>query len=99
SELRVEILRAQHDLERPGAAHEADEMLDAASAGDQTERRLRLTEDRRLARGKAHVQRQHELAAGGAHAALDLCDGDEAACAQMAKQEADRRFASQLRGL
>ena len=34
---------------------------------------------------------------GGAYATLDLRDGDEAARAQMAKQEGDRRFAGQLR--
>ena len=63
------------------------------------ERRLRLTENRRLSRGKAHVARQHEFAAGAAHAPLDLRDRDEAACAQIAKQQADRRFAGQLRRL
>ena len=73
-QLRVVVLRAQHDLERPGAAHEAHEVLDAAPAGDQTERRLRLTEDRRLPGGEAHVARQHELAAGAAYATLDLRD-------------------------
>jgi len=50
-------------------------MLDAARAGDQAERLLRLTEHRRLARRKSHVARQHELAAGAPHAALDLRDG------------------------
>ena len=74
-------------------------MLDAAAAGDQAERRLELTEDRRLSRGEAHVARQHELAAGAADAALDLRDGDEAARAQMTEQEGDRRFAGQLRRL
>ena len=74
-------------------------MLGAAPAGDHAERRLELTEDRRLARGKAHVARQHELAAGAAYATLDLRDGDEAACAQMAKQQGDRRLAGQLRRL
>jgi hypothetical protein len=91
------ILRAEHDLERPRAAHEAREVLGGAPAGEQTERRLYLTENRSLSRGKAHVARQHELAAGAAYATLDLRDGDEAACAQMAKQEGDRRFAGQLR--
>ena len=67
--------------------------------GISTERRLGLTENRRLARSKAHVARQHELAAGGAYATLDLRDGDEAACAQMAKQQGDRGFAGQLRCL
>ncbi len=89
-ELRVVVVRAQHDLERPRAAHEAHEVLDAAPAGDQAERRLELTEDRRFARGEAHVARQHELAAGAADATLDLRDGDETAGAQMAKQERDR---------
>jgi hypothetical protein len=44
-------------------------------------------------------QRQHELAASAAYATLDLGDRDEAACAQMAKQEGDRRFAGQFRRL
>lgn len=60
---------------------------------------LRLTENRRLPRGIAHVAREHELAAGAAHASFDLRDGDEPACAQMAKQKADRRFADKLRRL
>ena len=46
SQLRVVILRTQHDFKRPGAPHEAREMLNGASAGKQTERRLRLTEYR-----------------------------------------------------
>jgi hypothetical protein len=37
------------------------------------------------------------MRAAAASATLDLRDGDEAACAQMAKQEGDRRFAGQLR--
>ena len=61
--------------------------------------RLRLTENRRLARSKTHVARQHEFAAGAAYAALDLRDGDEAAGAEMAKQEGDRWFTGQLRRL
>src|SRR5262245_2445988 len=99
SQLRVVILSAQHDLERPGAAHEAHEVLDAAPAGDGTEGLLQLAEDRRLARGKAHVARQHELAACATDTTLDLRYGDEAACAQPAKQECDRRFPGQLRRL
>ena len=74
-------------------------LLGCAAAGEQTERRLHLTEDRRLARAKAHVAGQHELAAGAAYATLDLRDGDQAAGAQMAKQEGDRRFAGQFRRL
>ena len=46
SQLRVVILSAQHDLERSGAADEAREVLSGAPAGDQTEGRLELTEDR-----------------------------------------------------
>src|SRR5262249_29598125 len=46
SQLRVVILRAQHDLKCPRTAHEAHEMLNAATAGDLTECRLRLTENR-----------------------------------------------------
>ena len=72
-------------------------MLNGAGAGKQTERRLELTEDRRLSRGKTHIARQHELATGAAHATLDLRDGDQAAGAQMTKQAAERRFAGELR--
>ena len=61
-QLRVEILRAQHDLERPPAAHEAHEMLNAASTGNDTECGFRLSENCRL-RAAAHIARQHELAA------------------------------------
>jgi hypothetical protein len=71
----------------------------APPPGEQTERRLELAEDRRFARGKAHVAGEHELAAGAADAALDLRNGDEAARAQMAKQEGNRRIAGQLRRL
>jgi hypothetical protein len=82
-----------------GATHEPYEVLRSASAWDQTERGLELTEDRRLPRGETHVARQHELAAGAAHATLDLRDADQAARAQMAKHEGDRRLADQLRRL
>ena len=95
-ELRVVILCAQHDLERTAAAHEAREVLHAAAAGAHAESRLRLSENRGLPRGEAHVARQHELAAGGAHAPLDLRDGDEAAGTEVAEQKRDRRFADQL---
>jgi hypothetical protein len=71
-------------------------VLDAARAGGHTRRRLWLAENRRLSCGKAHVARQHELAAGGAHATLDLRDGDKAACAEMAKHQANRRLAGQF---
>jgi hypothetical protein len=60
--------------------------LDAAVAGDHAQCRLRPSENRRLAHGKVHIARQYELAAGAADATLDPGDGDEAACAQMAKQ-------------
>jgi hypothetical protein len=78
-QLRVVVLRAQHDLERPGAAHEAREVLGGAPAGELAERRFELAEDSRFARGEAHVAGQHELAAGATHAPRDLRDGDEAA--------------------
>jgi len=96
-QLRVVILSAQHDLERPRATHEAREVLGGARAGEKTEGRLELTEDRRLARGKARVARQNELDAGGAYATLDLSDGDEAAGAQTPKQAGERRFATSSR--
>jgi hypothetical protein len=53
------------------------------AAGDQAEPFLGLAEDRGLSRGKAHVARQHELAARTPYATLDLRDGDETARAQM----------------
>ena len=74
-------------------------MLNAAAARDEAERQLRLTENRRLTRSKAHVARKYELAASAAYPTLDLRDGDETACAQMTEQEPDRRFAGQLRRL
>src|SRR5262245_46296152 len=74
-------------------------MLHAACAGRRAKRRLRLSEDRRLSRGEAHVHRQHELAAGAAYASLDLRNGHEAACTQMAEEKGDRRLAGQLRSL
>ena len=95
-QLGVEVLGAEHDLERPRAAHQAHEVLDAAAARDEAERRFRLGEDRRLAGGEAHVAGQHELAAGGAHAALDLGDRDEAARAQVAEHQCERRLAGEL---
>ena len=72
-------------------------MLDAAGTRDQAETRFGLAEDRRLPRGKAHVARQRELAARAAHAAFDLRDRDQAARAQVAEQDSERRFAGQLR--
>jgi hypothetical protein len=41
-----------------------------------TGRRLELTEDRRLSRGKAHVARRRGLAANASYAALNLRDGE-----------------------
>src|SRR5262249_22546821 len=51
-QLRVVILRAQHHLERAGPADEAREVLDPARAGELTQCRLRLAENRRLPRRK-----------------------------------------------
>src|SRR5262249_45724551 len=81
---------------RAAAAHEAREVLDAPRAGAHTCRRLRLAENRRLSRSKAHVAGQHELAAACANAALDLRDGDQAACAEIAKHQANRCLSGQL---
>jgi hypothetical protein len=50
--------------------------------GDEAERRFRRREDHRFAGREAHVAGQHELAAGGAHAALDLGDRHQAAFAR-----------------
>jgi predicted DsbA family dithiol-disulfide isomerase len=46
SQLRAVVLRAQHDLKRSGASHEAREVLGGAPARKQTERGLELTENR-----------------------------------------------------
>src|SRR4051794_26657089 len=74
-QLGVVVVRAEHDLERAAATQEAGEVLGAAAAaGNKTERRLELREDRRLPCREAHVAGEHELAAGGPHAALDLSD-------------------------
>jgi hypothetical protein len=74
-------------------------VLGGAPAGKHAERRLELREDRRLTRREAHVAGQHELAAGGAHATFDLCDGHETARAEMVEQQRDRRLAGELRRL
>src|SRR5262245_34788343 len=70
-------------------------MLRAARSRNHTERRLELTENRRLSRGKAHIAGQNKLAADAAYATLDLSDGDEPACAQMTKHEGDGWLAGQ----
>jgi hypothetical protein len=72
-------------------------VLRGACAGDHADGRLELTENRRLPRSEPHVACQHELAANAAHATLDLRDRDEAAGAQVAKQEADRRLPGKFR--
>src|SRR5262249_39172786 len=46
SQLRVVVLRTQHDFERPGASHETCQMLHAARAGAHARCRLRMTENR-----------------------------------------------------
>src|SRR5262249_21261441 len=99
SKLCVIISRAQHDLERPGTSHEPREVLYPASARHCAKCRLRLSKDGRTAGGKAHVARQHELAAGGAYTPLDLRDGDQTTRAQMTKHQRNRCFAGQLRSL
>jgi hypothetical protein len=71
--------------------------LDTAPARNDAKCWFRLSENRRLASGKAHVARQHELAAGSAYAALDLGDREKAACAEMSKHKRDRRFTGELR--
>src|SRR5262249_48200113 len=81
------IPRAQHNLERRGAPHEAGEMLHAAATRNDPKCRFRLSKDGRLAGGKAHVARQHKFIARGTDAALDLGDADETACAQVAKHQ------------
>jgi len=70
-------------------------VLDAAGSGVHTRRRIRMPENRRLERGKAHVARRHELDARAARATLDLCDAHEPARTQVSKEKADGRFARQ----
>jgi hypothetical protein len=98
-EIGVVVGGAEHDLECPAAAHQAREVLCGAAAGNRAEGGLELREDRRLARREAHVARQHELAAGGAHSTLDLRDRHETARAEVVEQQRDRRLAGQLRRL
>jgi len=74
-------------------------VLNTAGARDQAEPYFRLTEDRRLACGKAHVARQHELATCAPNASRDLSDRHKPACAQVAKQQTEGRFTSQLHRL
>src|ERR1700730_7899174 len=95
--LSIVIIGAQHNFERPPTAHEAREVLSGARSGNHTKRRLELTENRRLARGKAHVAGEYELAAHAANAPLDLSDGNKAAGAQVPKDLADRGFSVELR--
>src|ERR1700685_1244519 len=92
------IPRTQHDLKRPSAPHEASEVLDPTRARDHAKGRLELTEHSRLARGEAHVACEHKLATDASYATFDLSNRDEAACAQVMEQEADRLFV-QLRRL
>jgi hypothetical protein len=98
-EIGVEVLRAQHHLQGSRATHEPREVLGGGAAGELTECRLELTENRRLASREAHVTRQNELTAGGANPTLDLRDADEPAGAQITKQKPDRCLAGQLRRL
>jgi hypothetical protein len=64
-------------------------MLGGAGAGDRPEPRLRLTENRRLARSEAHVTRQYKLAVHASHAAFNLRDRDQAARAQITKEHSE----------
>ena len=75
-QFRVVVLRAQHDLERPGAAHETGEVLGAAAAGTDRNRlrtgrrsptRARRSACRTPARTRCHA----------AYAAFDLRDCDQ----------------------
>jgi NAD(P)-dependent dehydrogenase (short-subunit alcohol dehydrogenase family) len=83
------ILRAQHDLERSGATHEASEVFCAARSGDHAERRLELTEDRRLARGKRMSQASTNSPPTPRTRPSICAIVNQAIGAQMAKHEAD----------
>src|SRR4029450_10295744 len=97
SNLSVVIISAQHNFQRPSATHESGEVLSGARSGDHTKGRLELTEDRRLACGKAHIAGEYELAAYAANATFDLRDGNEAAGAHVPKDLADRGISVELR--
>lgn len=96
--MSITVFRTQHDLERPRATHQTRQVQDAARARDQAEPQLRLTEHRRLSRGKPHVAGQHELTAGATDTPFDLGDR-EPTRTQVAKQQAERGFANQPRCL
>src|SRR6476660_9272479 len=72
-------------------------MLGATGAWKDTKGGFELTHDGGLTRSESHVTRQRELAADPAHATFDLRDGNEPAYAQIAKQQAQRWLAGQLR--
>ena len=95
-ELGIVVLGAQHHLKCSRATHQAREVLGRSAAGQLTERRLELAEDRRLARREAHVTGENELAARGPDPALYLRDGHEPAGTQVTKHQPDRCLAGQL---
>src|SRR5258707_14579512 len=74
-QIRVVVLCAQHNFERPPTTHQPCEMLGAAGARNHTKCWLELTEDRRFA-SKTHVAREYEFASDAAYTTLNLRDGD-----------------------
>ena len=73
----VEVVAAEDDLERAGAAGEATEPLRAAAARDDAEGDLGLGEDRALDGREPEVEAERELAAAAAGDAVDLGDGHD----------------------
>src|SRR6195256_5565386 len=72
----VEIVRAENDFERPTAPDQMWKTFRTAAAGMQSHPYFGLAQSRVLARRKAHVAGEDELAAHAPDAATDLRDAD-----------------------
>src|SRR3984893_8726852 len=72
----VEIVRAKNDFERAAAAYQMWEAFRTAAAGMQSHPYFGLAQSRVLARRKAHVAGENELAAHAPDTASDLRDAD-----------------------
>src|SRR5580700_3765468 len=72
----IEVVRAENDFERAAAADQMWEAFGAAAAGMHSHPDFGLAQLRVLARRKAHVAGEDELAAHAPDAASDLRDAD-----------------------
>src|ERR1700722_15308386 len=72
----VEVVRAKNDFERAAAADQMWEAFRTAAAGMQSHPYFGLAQSRVLARRKAHVAGENELAAHAPDTASDLRDAD-----------------------